>query len=134
MHQSNERCRLRYWIAPNPKVDRAKFRVTHRNSLEPPGSRMCPAPPPGGHSRTREPPQTHAHHLERSQTVAWVRDAATVCELSIGDEEPTHRLAVMVRADLSKEPTAVKAMFDGVAARYDVTNGVVSLGLATHWR
>ena len=77
-----------------------------------------------------------------------------MCELSIGDEEPTHwsegstgdpdgrghneepthRLAVMVRADLSKEPTAVKAMFDGVAARYDVTNGVVSLGLATHWR
>ena len=38
------------------------------------------------------------------------------------------------RADLDKQPAAVRAMFDGVAARYDVTNDVLSLGQDRLWR
>ena len=34
----------------------------------------------------------------------------------------------MSRADLTKEPHEVAAMFDAVAARYDLTNDVLSLG------
>jgi demethylmenaquinone methyltransferase/2-methoxy-6-polyprenyl-1,4-benzoquinol methylase len=40
----------------------------------------------------------------------------------------------MSRASLDKEPHEVAAMFDGVAARYDVTNDVLSLGQARAWR
>ncbi len=40
----------------------------------------------------------------------------------------------MSRASLDKEPHEVAAMFDGVAARYDFTNDVLSLGQARAWR
>jgi len=38
------------------------------------------------------------------------------------------------RATLAKTPAQVAAMFDGVAERYDLTNDVLSLGLARAWR
>ena len=38
------------------------------------------------------------------------------------------------RADLGKSPRDVAAMFDGVAARYDLTNDVLSLGQTGRWR
>lgn len=38
------------------------------------------------------------------------------------------------RANLDKNPHEVAAMFDGVAERYDVTNGVLSLGQDRLWR
>ncbi|WNI17173.1 demethylmenaquinone methyltransferase [Actinacidiphila sp. ITFR-21] len=40
----------------------------------------------------------------------------------------------MTRASLEKQPQEVAAMFDGVAARYDLTNDVLSLGQARLWR
>jgi demethylmenaquinone methyltransferase / 2-methoxy-6-polyprenyl-1,4-benzoquinol methylase len=40
----------------------------------------------------------------------------------------------MTRADLGKEPSQVSAMFDRVAARYDRTNNVLSVGNAPLWR
>ncbi|HEU0131030.1 MAG TPA: demethylmenaquinone methyltransferase [Mycobacteriales bacterium] len=40
----------------------------------------------------------------------------------------------MTRADLGKQPHDVAAMFDGVAARYDLTNAVLSLGQDRGWR
>jgi demethylmenaquinone methyltransferase / 2-methoxy-6-polyprenyl-1,4-benzoquinol methylase len=40
----------------------------------------------------------------------------------------------MTRADLGKEPSQVSAMFDRVAARYDRTNTVLSVGNAPLWR
>jgi demethylmenaquinone methyltransferase/2-methoxy-6-polyprenyl-1,4-benzoquinol methylase len=40
----------------------------------------------------------------------------------------------MARAQLDKQPHEVAAMFDGVARRYDLTNDVLSLGLAHSWR
>jgi demethylmenaquinone methyltransferase/2-methoxy-6-polyprenyl-1,4-benzoquinol methylase len=40
----------------------------------------------------------------------------------------------MTRATLDKDPAAVAAMFDDVAPRYDLTNGVLSLGLDRTWR
>ncbi len=40
----------------------------------------------------------------------------------------------MTRADLSKAPAQVAAMFDGVAERYDVTNDVLALGQTRAWR
>ncbi|MET7639822.1 demethylmenaquinone methyltransferase [Streptomyces sp. NPDC005438] len=40
----------------------------------------------------------------------------------------------MSRADLHKQPHEVAAMFDDVAARYDLTNDVLSLGQARLWR
>ncbi|WP_395244503.1 demethylmenaquinone methyltransferase [Agromyces sp. MMS24-K17] len=40
----------------------------------------------------------------------------------------------MTRADLGKDPSQVSAMFDRVAARYDVTNNVLSVGNAPLWR
>lgn len=40
----------------------------------------------------------------------------------------------MNRAGLDKRPTDVARMFDGVAARYDVTNDVLSLGQDRRWR
>jgi demethylmenaquinone methyltransferase/2-methoxy-6-polyprenyl-1,4-benzoquinol methylase len=40
----------------------------------------------------------------------------------------------VTRATLAKDPAAVAAMFDGVAPRYDLTNGVLSLGLDRRWR
>jgi demethylmenaquinone methyltransferase/2-methoxy-6-polyprenyl-1,4-benzoquinol methylase len=38
------------------------------------------------------------------------------------------------RADLDKQPHEVAAMFDAVAARYDLTNDVLSLGRTRAWR
>ena len=40
----------------------------------------------------------------------------------------------MTRADLEKKPVEVQAMFDDVAARYDLTNDVLSLGQDRRWR
>ncbi|BAV00028.1 MULTISPECIES: bifunctional demethylmenaquinone methyltransferase/2-methoxy-6-polyprenyl-1,4-benzoquinol methylase UbiE [Aurantimicrobium] len=40
----------------------------------------------------------------------------------------------MTTADLSKKPEDVSAMFDDVAAGYDVTNSLLSAGNATLWR
>ena len=40
----------------------------------------------------------------------------------------------MTRADLTKAPTDVAAMFDGVAKRYDLTNDVLALGQTRRWR
>ena len=40
----------------------------------------------------------------------------------------------MTTADLSKKPEAVSAMFDDVAAGYDVTNNLLSAGNAVLWR
>ena len=41
---------------------------------------------------------------------------------------------VTARADLTKKPTAVSAMFDQVASRYDLMNAVASLGQVYVWR
>ena len=38
------------------------------------------------------------------------------------------------RADLSKNPAEVAAMFDGVAKRYDLVNDILSLGRTKAWR
>ncbi|MFD7922902.1 demethylmenaquinone methyltransferase [Streptomyces sp. NPDC059740] len=40
----------------------------------------------------------------------------------------------MTRASLDKQPHEVAAMFDDVAARYDLTNDVLSLGQSRLWR
>ncbi|MEV1010747.1 demethylmenaquinone methyltransferase [Streptomyces sp. NPDC049881] len=40
----------------------------------------------------------------------------------------------MTRATLDKQPTEVAAMFDAVAARYDLTNDVLALGQNRRWR
>ncbi|MEI7914265.1 MAG: demethylmenaquinone methyltransferase [Mycobacteriaceae bacterium] len=40
----------------------------------------------------------------------------------------------MSRASLDKNPRDVASMFDGVAARYDLTNTVLSLGQDRYWR
>jgi demethylmenaquinone methyltransferase / 2-methoxy-6-polyprenyl-1,4-benzoquinol methylase len=43
-------------------------------------------------------------------------------------------MGTVTRASLEKKPFEVAAMFDGVAARYDLTNDVLSLGQARLWR
>jgi demethylmenaquinone methyltransferase / 2-methoxy-6-polyprenyl-1,4-benzoquinol methylase len=40
----------------------------------------------------------------------------------------------VARANLDKQPTDVRTMFDAVAKRYDVTNDVLSLGQDRRWR
>ena len=40
----------------------------------------------------------------------------------------------MTRAELDKQPHDVAAMFDDVAARYDLTNDVLSMGQDRRWR
>jgi demethylmenaquinone methyltransferase/2-methoxy-6-polyprenyl-1,4-benzoquinol methylase len=42
--------------------------------------------------------------------------------------------AAVTRASLDKQPYDVAAMFDDVAARYDLTNDVLSLGQTRRWR
>ncbi|MGP3967180.1 demethylmenaquinone methyltransferase [Streptomyces sp. 6N223] len=43
-------------------------------------------------------------------------------------------VTVTTRASLSKRPSEVRAMFDAVAARYDLTNDVLALGQNRRWR
>jgi demethylmenaquinone methyltransferase / 2-methoxy-6-polyprenyl-1,4-benzoquinol methylase len=43
-------------------------------------------------------------------------------------------MGLVTRASLEKQPHEVAAMFDDVAARYDLTNDVLSLGQARLWR
>jgi demethylmenaquinone methyltransferase/2-methoxy-6-polyprenyl-1,4-benzoquinol methylase len=52
--------------------------------------------------------------------------------VDIGFARP--RLAEVTRADLDKDPSAVAAMFDDVAKRYDITNDILSLGQDRRWR
>lgn len=40
----------------------------------------------------------------------------------------------MPRAGLDKDPCEIAAMFDGVAARYDRTNSIMTMGLDRYWR
>ncbi len=40
----------------------------------------------------------------------------------------------MTRASLAKDPADVQSMFDNVAARYDLTNDVLSMGQDRYWR
>jgi demethylmenaquinone methyltransferase / 2-methoxy-6-polyprenyl-1,4-benzoquinol methylase len=40
----------------------------------------------------------------------------------------------VARADLDKQPSDVRRMFDAVARRYDVTNDVLSMGQDRRWR
>jgi demethylmenaquinone methyltransferase/2-methoxy-6-polyprenyl-1,4-benzoquinol methylase len=42
--------------------------------------------------------------------------------------------ALVTRASLDKQPSEIAAMFDAVAARYDITNDVLSLGQDRRWR
>lgn len=44
------------------------------------------------------------------------------------------KVVSMVRADLAKNPTEVAAMFDDVAAKYDRTNTLLSMGQDSRWR
>lgn len=43
-------------------------------------------------------------------------------------------MCAVTRATLAKDPKDVASMFDHVAARYDLTNDVLSLGQDRHWR
>ena len=54
--------------------------------------------------------------------------AAGVMRCAINDDD------TMTRANLDKQPGDVAAMFDGVAAKYDLTNDVLSLGQDRRWR
>ena len=47
---------------------------------------------------------------------------------------PAGRVDGVTRADLDKQPHEVAEMFDGVAARYDLTNTVLSFGQDRGWR
>lgn len=56
-------------------------------------------------------------------------DWGVVSEVSAPVEDAT-----AVRAELDKQPREVAAMFDGVAARYDRTNSLLSFGSDRRWR
>jgi demethylmenaquinone methyltransferase/2-methoxy-6-polyprenyl-1,4-benzoquinol methylase len=47
---------------------------------------------------------------------------------------PVAEWSTVTRADLDKQPHEVAEMFDGVAARYDLTNTVLSFGQDRGWR
>ena len=38
------------------------------------------------------------------------------------------------RANLDKDPAEVAAMFDAVAAKYDLTNDILAVGQTRRWR
>jgi demethylmenaquinone methyltransferase/2-methoxy-6-polyprenyl-1,4-benzoquinol methylase len=54
--------------------------------------------------------------------------------LHLAAGERTREDGGMTRATLEKDPAEVAAMFDEVAARYDLTNAVLSLGQDRGWR
>jgi demethylmenaquinone methyltransferase/2-methoxy-6-polyprenyl-1,4-benzoquinol methylase len=58
------------------------------------------------------------------------QDAATAGMVAIAPPYPS----AVARADLDKQPSDVRRMFDAVARRYDVTNDVLSLGQDRRWR
>jgi demethylmenaquinone methyltransferase / 2-methoxy-6-polyprenyl-1,4-benzoquinol methylase len=47
---------------------------------------------------------------------------------------PTRRLGRVARAQLDKQPSDVRRMFDTVAKRYDVTNDAMTAGVHRSWR
>ena len=51
-----------------------------------------------------------------------------------GPRRPLRHNGAVNRATLDKDPSDVARMFDGVAARYDLTNDVLSLGQDRLWR
>jgi demethylmenaquinone methyltransferase/2-methoxy-6-polyprenyl-1,4-benzoquinol methylase len=59
--------------------------------------------------------------------------AAAVAGAALG-RRPCARLDAMTRAQLDRRPREVSAMFDSVAARYDLLNDVLSAGQDRRWR
>ncbi len=62
-----------------------------------------------------------------------MRPASTL-PIGSGPTDGECQAGLMGRADLTKAPRDVAAMFDAVADRYDRTNDVLSLGLTRTWR
>ncbi len=60
--------------------------------------------------------------------IGWVKGAAAAADAGHWNTGP------MTRATLEKDPAEVAAMFDAVAARYDLANTVLSLGQDRGWR
>ncbi len=54
--------------------------------------------------------------------------------MASASKAPLCKDADMAKADLSKHPIDVAAMFDDVAERYDITNDVLALGQTRIWR
>lgn len=68
-------------------------------------------------------------------SVAFAFDAAPVSEVKEATMTPQAEDASNgLRADLDKAPVDVAAMFDRVAARYDLVNDVLALGQTRIWR
>jgi len=63
----------------------------------------------------------------------WVEPVGTTAPAQPQDSGAPYASCV-ARADLDKQPTDVRRMFDAVAQRYDVTNDVLSLGQDRRWR
>lgn len=85
-------------------------------------------------------------HMQRKINSPQAAAVAAACGSLFLDLKPTYddRLTfrsrplpyrqTVTRADLEKQPTMVQDMFDGVAARYDLANDVLSMGQARQWR